>query len=41
MNAALNGRGGGKPELCSGSVAETDLDKVTAFFQEQEQAGNI
>ena len=37
----LNGRGGGKPELCSGSVAETDLDKVTAFFQEQEQAGNI
>ena len=30
-----------KPELCSGSVAETDLDKVTAFFQEQEQAGNI
>lgn len=41
MNAALNGRGGGKPELCSGSVAETDLDKVTAFFHEQEQAGNI
>ena len=41
MNAALNGRGGGKPELCSGSVAETDLDKVTAFFQKQEQAGNI
>ena len=41
MNDALNGRGGGKPELCSGSVAETDLDKVTAFFHEQEQAGNI
>ena len=33
MNAALNGRGGGKPVLVQGSIAETDFEKVQAFFQ--------
>ncbi len=32
LNDALNGRGGGKPELAMGSIAETDFSKVQAFF---------
>ena len=32
LNEALNGRGGGKPVLVQGSIAETDFEKVQAFF---------
>lgn len=32
LNEALNGRGGGKPELAMGSIAQTDFSSVQAFF---------
>ena len=32
MNAALEGRGGGKPELCTGSIAVTDPARIQEFF---------
>ena len=32
LNEALNGRGGGKPELAMGSIAQTDFATVQAFF---------
>ena len=33
LNEALSGRGGGKPVLVQGSIAETDFEKVRAFFE--------
>ena len=32
LNEAMNGRGGGKPELAMGSIAQTDFATVQAFF---------
>ena len=34
LNAALNGRGGGKPGICQGSCAATP-EQVEAFLREQ------
>lgn len=32
LNEALGGRGGGKPELAMGSIAQTDFSNIQAFF---------
>ena len=35
LNAAFDGRGGGRGEICQGSLAATDFDAVRNFLLEQ------